>query len=114
MDIQNTIKIKFEAKRLFMNKLEELIKAELSPKDETMDYSKMKWEELTKIYKERKIINSSKMRKQGMIEKLNQFDKDPPKQNEENIYSNLSHKELVQICQKRKNSSALQMTKKKR
>ena len=39
-----------------------------------MDYSKMKLKELQQIYKDRKIIYASKMRKQEMIGILTQND----------------------------------------
>ena len=44
MGLQNSIKIKNETRRLLMNKLEELIRAELYSKDMTMDYSKNEME----------------------------------------------------------------------
>ena len=82
-----------------------------------MDYSKLTWIELTKICKERKIINASKLKKKGMIEKLIEFDKDPLKtQNEtdleDNIYSKLTWVELKEICTKRKIIYAAHMSKK--
>ena len=44
-----------------------------------MDYQKQNCKELQQICKERKIIYSSKMRKQEMIEILTQNDQDPTK-----------------------------------
>ena len=55
MDLQNTIKVKNETKKLFMNKLEELIRAELSPKDETMDFERKTHKELTQIMKSKNL-----------------------------------------------------------
>lgn len=68
MDLKNTLKIKAEVKRLFMNKLTELIRAELSSKtlitDRENKYSSMKWKKLSKICHERKIHYSPMMKKQ--------------------------------------------------
>ena len=99
IDLQNAIKVKNEAKKLSMNKLEELIRAELSPKDEKMDYSKLPYDELFQMCKERKIKYYGKsIEKQEMIHLLTEFDKDLPILD----YPKMNCKQLKKICRERK------------
>ena len=73
-----------------MNKLEEL-----SPKDETMDYSNLSYDELFQMFKERKIKYYGKsIEKQELIHLITEFDKDLPILD----YPKMNCKQLKQIC----------------
>ena len=81
-------------KKLSMNKLEEL-----SPKDETMDYSNLSYDELFQMFKERKIKYYGKsIEKQELIHLITEFDKDLPIFD----YPKMNCKQLKQICRERK------------
>ena len=90
MNLQNALKIKAEAKRLFMNKLSELKRAELSPKYETIDYSKLPHKELKQICKEQKIQYAPKMKKHEMVSILSQNDPDPSKLVRPEVYNRMA------------------------
>ena len=109
MDLENAFTIKAEAKRLFTNKLSELIRAELSSKtlmtERQNKYSSIKWKELSKICKERKIHCSSMMKKQKI---LSQNDKDPSKKVHPEVHNHMAiyqnnpkHRQKASECSQR-------------